>query len=218
MKTLSLSILSADFWSLGEQIREIEDAGVSYLHLDVMDGLFVPSISYGMPVIASIRKHTKLFFDVHIMINEPERYVEQFAESGADMINFHIEAAKDVEGTIEKIRQTGKKVGITIKPGTPASAVEPYLDKVDMVLVMTVDPGFGGQKLIPECVDKIREVRRMVEERKLTIDIEVDGGINLDNIEDAADAGANVMVVGSAAFKGDIRAEIKKLANKIQKS
>ena len=156
MNILAPSILSADFCRLGEQIQEVEQAGAQYLHIDVMDGLFVPSISYGMPVIASIRKGTALFFDVHLMIEKPERYIKEFAESGADLINFHLEATEDAEGTIEKIRGFGKKVGITIKPNTPASAVEPYLEKVDMVLVMTVEPGFGGQKLIPECLEKVK--------------------------------------------------------------
>lgn len=215
MSVLSPSILSADFWRLGEQIMEMENAGVKNLHIDVMDGIFVPTISYGMPVIASIRKHTQMFFDVHLMINEPERYIEDLAKNGADMINFHIESTKDVEGTINKIRQNGKKVGITIKPGTPVEAVEPYLDKVDMVLVMTVEPGFGGQKLMPECIDKIREVSRMVKDRKLATDIEVDGGINLDNVSDVIDAGANMIVVGSAIFKGDIGVRIKEFMNKM---
>lgn len=216
MKVLSPSILSADFWRLGEQIREIEDAGVKYLHIDVMDGIFVPSISYGMPLIASIRRHTNMFFDVHLMIDEPERYIEEFAKSGADMINFHIEAARDVQRTIDKIRMTGKKAGITIKPDTPVSELEPYIDKVDMVLVMTVEPGFSGQRLIPECFDKLREVSRMVKDRGLSTDIEADGGINLDNVESVIAAGANVIVAGSSVFKGDITVRIKEFISKMQ--
>ena len=149
MNILSPSILSADFCKLGEQIKEVELAGAKYLHIDVMDGIFVPSISYGMPVIRSIRKCSDIFFDVHLMIDRPERYLKEFAESGADLINFHLEATEDVKGTIAKIRGLGKKVGITMKPGTPAEAVKPYLELVDMVLVMTVEPGFGGQKLMP---------------------------------------------------------------------
>lgn len=208
---LSPSILSADFCKLGEQIKEVEQAGAEYLHIDVMDGLFVPSISYGMPVIASIRKCSNIFFDVHLMIEKPERYVQEFAESGADLINFHLEATEQVPETIEKIRRLGKKVGITIKPNTPAEAVGPFLDKVDMVLVMTVEPGFGGQKLIPECLEKVKVIRKLVQERNLKTDIEVDGGINADNVKLALAAGANVIVAGSAVFKNDITANVKNL-------
>ncbi|MCH5344110.1 MAG: ribulose-phosphate 3-epimerase [Acetatifactor sp.] len=217
MNILSPSILSADFWRLGEQIREIERTGVKYLHIDVMDGLFVPSISYGMPLIASLRKHTDLFFDVHLMIERPERYVKDFAESGADMINFHIEGTDQIGETIKAIRSYGKKVGIAIKPGTPVEEAEPYLDLVDMVLVMTVEPGFGGQKLIPECLDKVVLMRRMVEERGLSTDIQVDGGIAIDNAERAVEAGANVIVAGSAVFKNDISVNIKELLHKMNK-
>lgn len=217
MNILSPSILSADFWNLGEQIREIERTGVEYLHIDVMDGLFVPSISYGMPLIASLRKHTGLFFDVHLMIEKPERYVKDFAESGADMINFHIEGTDQVEETIKAIRSYGKKVGIAIKPGTPVEEAEPYLDLVDMVLVMTVEPGFGGQKLIPECLDKVVLMRRMVQERGLSTDIQVDGGIAIDNVERAVEAGANVIVAGSAVFKNDISVNIEEFLHKMNK-
>ena len=215
MNILAPSILSADFCRLGEQIQEVEQAGAQYLHIDVMDGLFVPSISYGMPVIASIRKGTALFFDVHLMIEKPERYIKEFAESGADLINFHLEATEDAEGTIEKIRGFGKKVGITIKPNTPASAVEPYLEKVDMVLVMTVEPGFGGQKLIPECLEKVKEIRRMVTEKGLATDIEVDGGIDVSNVHLALEAGANVVVAGSAVFKNDVTENVKNFLGKM---
>ncbi len=216
MNILSPSILSADFWKLGEQIQELEVAGVPWLHIDVMDGLFVPSISYGMPVIESIRKGTNLFFDVHLMIEKPERYIEEFAKSGADLINFHLEATTQVEETIAKIRSVGKKVGITIKPNTPAGAVEPYLELVDMVLVMTVEPGFGGQKLILECVDKVKEIRGMIAEKGLSVDIEVDGGINSENVESAIAAGANVIVAGSAVFKNDISENVREFLEKMQ--
>ena len=204
MNILSPSILAADFSRLGEQIREAEHAGAQYLHIDVMDGVFVPDISFGMPVILSIRKCTDIFFDVHLMIDQPQRYIKEFADCGANLINFHIEATEDVAGTIQKIRFLGKKTGITISPETPAKAVEPYLRLVDMVLVMTVKPGFGGQKLMPECLEKVKEVRAMAMEKGLDIDIEVDGGIRIDNVELALAAGANVIVAGSAVFPNRI--------------
>ncbi|MCM1058114.1 MAG: ribulose-phosphate 3-epimerase [Firmicutes bacterium] len=211
MNILAPSILAADFWRLGEQIQEVERAGARYLHIDVMDGIFVPSISFGMPVIQTIRKQTDLFFDVHLMIERPERYLREFAECGADLIDFHLEAAEDVRGTIAGIRSLGKKAGVTIKPATPVKAVEPYLELVDMVLVMTVEPGFGGQKLMPECLDKVRELRGLALKRGLDIDIEVDGGITADNVGLALEAGANVIVAGSAVFRGSIGENIKRL-------
>lgn len=216
MNILSPSILAADFWRLGEQIQETERAGVQYLHIDVMDGTFVPSISFGMPVLQSVRKRTKLFLDVHLMIEKPERYIEEFAVCGADLINFHLEAAQDVRGAIAAIRRMGKKAGITIKPATPVEELAQYLPLVDMVLVMTVEPGFGGQKLIGACLDKVRVLRKMADERGLHLDIEVDGGINRDNIMESVEAGANVIVAGSAVFTGDVYANAKELQEKLQ--
>ena len=209
MNILSPSILSADFWNLGEQIRELEQAGAQYIHIDVMDGRFVPSLTFAMPIVSSLRKRTDLFLDVHLMIVEPEKYVKDFADCGADLINFHLEATEDVDGTIDLIRSLGKKVGITIKPATPAEAVRPYLEKVDMVLIMTVEPGFGGQKMIPECVEKITQIREMITEKGLSVDVEADGGINAENVGQIIAAGANVIVAGSAVFKNDIAANVK---------
>ena len=182
MNILSPSILSADFTKLGEEIETIDNAGAEYIHVDVMDGMFVPSISYGMPVIKSIRKSTGKVFDVHLMISEPIRYIADFAASGADMITVHVEACSDVVATIEKIREYKLKVGITLNPDTPVSAIKPYLNRVDMVLIMSVNPGFGGQKFITSSVDKIKEVKRLRDELNLSYDIEVDGGINIDNL------------------------------------
>lgn len=209
MNLLSPSILSADFTILGQQIEEADRAGAQYIHIDVMDGIFVPSISYGMPVIKSIRKATDKVFDVHLMIKDPIRYIEEFAEIGADIITFHLEAAPDVNAVIEKIRACGKKVGLSIKPGTPVEELVPYLDKVDMILVMTVEPGFGGQSIIPESFDRVRAVRKMLDDRKLDTDIQVDGGICTGNVKSILEAGANVVVAGSAVFKGNISENVK---------
>ncbi len=210
MNILSPSILSADFTKLGEEIETIDNAGAEYIHVDVMDGMFVPSISYGMPVIKSIRKSTGKVFDVHLMISEPIRYIADFAASGADMITVHVEACSDVVATIEKIREYKLKVGITLNPDTPLSAIKPYLNRVDMVLIMSVNPGFGGQKFITSSVDKIKEVKRLRDELNLSYDIEVDGGINIDNLATVLEAGANVIVAGSAIFRGDAAENVKK--------
>ena len=210
MNILSPSILSADFTKLGEEIETIDNAGAEYIHVDVMDGMFVPSISYGMPVIKSIRKSTGKVFDVHLMISEPIRYIADFAASGADMITVHVEACSDVVATIEKIREYKLKVGITLNPDTPVSAIKLYLNRVDMVLIMSVNPGFGGQKFITSSVDKIKEVKRLRDELNLSYDIEVDGGINIDNLATVLEAGANVIVAGSAIFRGDAAENVKK--------
>ena len=206
---LSPSILAADFAVLGEQIKEADEAGAEYIHIDVMDGVFVPSISFGMPVITSIRKTTKKIFDVHLMIVEPERFVKEFAECGADSITFHIEATEDVDEIIDLIHDLGCKAGMSIKPRTPVEVVEKYLHKLDMLLVMTVEPGFGGQKYIPESTERIREIRRMADEQGLDLDIQVDGGIKKENVQVVLDAGANVIVAGSAIFRGNISENVK---------
>lgn len=210
MNILSPSLLSADFSRLGAQIEAIDAAGAEYIHIDVMDGLFVPSISYGMPVIKSIRKTTGRVFDVHLMINEPVRYVGEFVESGADIITVHVEACSDVAATLDKIKSYGVKAGITLNPDTPISAIEPYLDRVDMALVMSVNPGFGGQKFITSSVGKLKELKVLREEKGLCFDIEVDGGINIENLPTVLEAGANVIVAGSAVFKGDAADNVKK--------
>lgn len=200
---LSPSILAADFKKLGEQIAATKEGGAKYLHYDVMDGLFVPSISFGMPVLKYIKPCTDQMMDVHLMIQEPIRYIEEFVKAGADLITIHLEACEDVKATIAKIREQGVKVGISICPDTPASDLIPYLEMVDMILVMTVHPGFGGQKLIPACLDKVSELRRMLNEKGLETDIQVDGGVYHSNVKEALDAGANVIVAGSAVFGGE---------------
>ena len=205
MTILAPSMLSADFKQLGKEIQAIEENGAKYLHFDVMDGIFVPSISFGMPVLKSIRSGTNLVCDVHLMITEPIRYVEDFAKAGADLITIHLEACEDVNATIAKIKECGCKVGISIKPNTPVSTLQPYLDKVDMILIMSVEPGFGGQKFIPSSLEKIAETKAMIDASGLNIDIQVDGGIYTHNVEDVLKAGANIIVAGSAIFNGDTK-------------
>ena len=200
MIKLSPSLLSADFARLGEQVAEIERAGAQYLHLDVMDGHFVPNISFGVPVIAALRPASNLVFDTHLMIAQPERYIEAFAVAGADIINVHVEACKDPRRTIRRIKSLGKKAGLTIKPATPTSTVFEYLEELDLVLVMSVEPGFSGQKFMPDCLRKTEEIAEFAQARGLCIDIEMDGGLNLTNVRQAIDAGANVIVAGSAVF------------------
>lgn len=205
MTILAPSMLSADFKELGKEIKTIEENGAKYLHFDVMDGIFVPSISFGMPVLKSIRSGTNLVCDVHLMITEPIRYVEDFAKAGADLITIHLEACEDVDATIAKIKACGCKVGVSIKPNTPVSALQPYLEKVDMILIMSVEPGFGGQKFIPSSLEKIAETKAMIDASGLNIDIQVDGGIYTHNVEEVLKAGANIIVAGSAVFNGDTK-------------
>ena len=205
---LSPSILAADFGVLADQIKRAENAGAQWLHIDVMDGHFVPNISFAMPVIKSIRKYTDMFFDVHLMITPPEKYIDDFINAGADGVTFHIEATENPDKCIELIRNRGKKVGISINPNTPVSAIEKYLDKVDMVLVMSVEPGYGGQKYIESVNEKIRYIR---EKMGSDFDIEVDGGINADNIDMVLETGANIIVAGTAVFNDDIEGSVKGL-------
>jgi len=217
MKTkLSPSMLSIDFGKVAEQLKLVEDAGTQYIHLDVMDGIFVPNISFGIPVIKSIRKHSNMVFDAHLMIVEPEKYVEEFRKAGADIINFHVEATKYPAEVIQQIKATGAKAGITINPRTPVEVVYPFLKDVDMVLVMTVQPGFGGQKYMDECTEKIQELRELIDKENLNVDIEVDGGINEGTIETVMKAGANIFVAGSWVFGGNIAQNVRHIQKQIE--
>ena len=200
---LSPSILAADFKVLGQEMKKTEENGAAYIHFDVMDGMFVPSISFGMPVLASINDATEQFMDAHLMVQEPIRYVEAFQKAGADYVTVHLEACEDVKTTLDKIHACGMKAGLAVNPETDVKELVPYLEDVEMILIMSVHPGFGGQKFIPESLYKIREVRAMLNEKNLEIDIQVDGGIYVENVREVLDAGANVIVAGSAVFRGD---------------
>ena len=209
MYKLAPSILAADFSRLGEQIKAVESAGADYLHIDVMDGMFVPSISFGLPVIETIRKSSGLVFDVHLMIEEPGRYVKQFAAAGADILNVHVEACTHLQRTISEIKELGLKAGVTLNPGTPLSMLEYILNEVDLVLIMSVNPGFGGQKFIPFTLRKLNDLREMRLRKNARAEIEVDGGVTLSNAKEIMEAGAEVLVSGSSVFGGDIEANVK---------
>lgn len=209
MIKLSPSILSADFANLGADVKRIDEAGCDWIHIDVMDGIFVPNITFGMPVIKSIRGYTDKFFDVHLMIEEPARYIKEFKSAGAELLTVHVEACKNVKETIDAIHAEGMKVGLACNPETDVQEVLSYIEDVEMILIMTVHPGFGGQSYIDDCTEKIRTVRKNAEEKGLDLMIQVDGGITIDNVSVPIEAGADVIVAGSAVYKGDVEANVK---------
>jgi len=213
MIKLAPSILSADFARLGEQIDEVVRAGVDYIHVDVMDGHFVPNITIGAPVVASIRSLTSLPLDVHLMIEHPERYISEFVHAGADIITVHVEASPHLQSTIELIKKLGAKAGVSLNPPTPLSAVDEFIHHVDLVLIMSVNPGFGGQSFIPETLPRIANMRKILDDRGLSAELEVDGGINADNAPDIVKAGANVLVAGNSVFRAEegIRQALQRL-------
>ena len=211
---ISPSILSADFSKLGEEIIALEKAGADYIHIDVMDGHFVPNITIGPEVIKKLRPVTKLTFDVHLMIEPVDNFIKDFAIAGADIITFHPEATQDLSKTIDLIKSFGKKVGVSLKPESSIKLIEAYLEKIDLILIMSVNPGFGGQKFMPKVLDKIKLLKNILNQKKLNVDIEIDGGINFDNSREAKDSGANILVSGSTIFKennGNLKKNIKLL-------
>ncbi len=206
---ISPSILAADVSRFGEELAAVSQAGADYIHIDIMDGMFVQNISFGVPVVEGIRKCVDTFFDVHLMVHEPIRYIRDFAEAGADGITVHVEACEDLEATIDEIHSHGKKAAVSIKPRTDIDTILDILPKVYMVLVMTVEPGYGGQKIRRDTFDKIIRLRQYIEEHNLDVDIEVDGGVDLDNVREVLDAGANVIVAGTKVFHGDVEENMK---------
>ena len=205
MIKISPSVLACDFTKLGDEVADIQRCGADMVHLDVMAGMFVTNISFGLPVIEALRKKSDMFFDVHLMIEKPERYVERFVKAGADLVTFHLEATEDPLAVVGLIKKAGAKAAVSIKPATPAESVYGLLGECGMILVMTVEPGYGGQALIPETLDKVRLIRKEAEARGISIDIQVDGGITPANAKDAVSAGANVLVAGSSVFKAEDR-------------
>jgi ribulose-phosphate 3-epimerase len=216
MNYLAPSLLAADFTRLGEQMRIIDQAGAHYFHYDVMDGRFVPNISMGLPVLESIRKVTKKKLDVHLMIEEPERYVSDFADAGADIITVHAESARHLDQVLRDIKREGLMAGVALNPATPLSVLDYILPQVDMVLIMTVNPGYGGQKMIGYTLDKIRELRGTLQRRGLSVDIEVDGGVKIDNVDQFLAAGANVIVSGSGVFRGDLAGNVEAFLERLK--
>ena len=201
MIVISPSVLAADFSKLGEDVNKVHKAGAKYIHLDVMDGIFVPNISFGPPVISSLRKVSDIIFDVHLMITHPERYIKDYVDAGADLITVHYESTFDLSAVIRQIKSYGVKAAVSIKPATSPEVLFPYLNDLDMVLVMTVEPGFGGQKMMPDMLKKVRAIREYANANNIEVDIQVDGGITPENLKYATSAGANVIVAGSAIFK-----------------
>ena len=216
MYVLAPSILAADFKKLGQEVETVAREGAEYIHIDVMDGMFVPSISFGMPVIKSLRSCTDKVFDVHMMVEEPGRYAEAMKEAGADLLCVHQEACCHLDRTISQIRELGMKVGVALNPATPVSTLDCVLEQVDMVLIMSVNPGFGGQKFIPYTLDKVRELRSKLNARGLNVDIQVDGGVGLGNVDEVLAAGANIIVAGSAVFGGDTAANVQAFMKKFE--